>query len=149
MPAAASISRALKAEGFTELIRGGDVPVLASWPYVQLVTTRSWAKANEDTLVRFIRAWNEAIQITYDPARKDEVVKILAKELKLEEKFVQSAYQNWVVEQKIFSKDGKVSPQGLQTVINAMIDMGDLQAPGPKPADLYDPSFVEKALQAR
>ena len=137
----------LKAEGFTELVRGGiDVPGL-KWPYIHLVTTRSWAKANEDTLVRFLRGWLEGVQYVYDPAHKEEVIKILSTRLKVDEKFIRSAYQNWIVDQQVYSRDGKSSLASLQTAIDGVVELGDIPAPGPKPADLVDFSYVDKTQQ--
>ena len=44
---------------------------------------RDWAKANSDTLVRYIRANVEGLRWAFDPANKAETIQLLADRLKL------------------------------------------------------------------
>lgn len=65
-----------RAVGATDL--GSAVPALgANYQSVVLASTRSWASANKNTLVRFLKAYLQADAWLHDQANRNEAVKIL------------------------------------------------------------------------
>ncbi|MDA0159233.1 ABC transporter substrate-binding protein [Solirubrobacter ginsenosidimutans] len=126
----------LRAKGFKELIRAADVPGLANRPFNMIATTKSWAQENPQAVVNFEKAWLQSVQFMYDPANKDAVIAALAKELQTDPKVMTQAYQDWMVDQKVYSTSCDVPAPSLQAVIAANQASGNLSGTPPTPESL-------------
>lgn len=106
-----------------------------------------WAQAHKPALIGFMRAWIRATRWLYDPKNKDAAVAILARELKLEDRYARGAYEMYFEgEAETIAKDGKIDLVGLQELINAIVAQGDMPAPPPKPDKYLDLSYWTEAM---
>jgi len=82
--------------------------------------TRDWATKNPDTVRAFMRAQAEAIAWLYDPANKDEALKILMDVTKSDLEAAKQAYDLFLIKMKMFPKDGCVGVKGFQSLIGVL-----------------------------
>ncbi len=109
---------------------------------------KSWAKANEDLLVRYLQANIEGIRWALDPANKEEVVMLLADRLKLPPDIADASYKMGLDEKAGgFAKDLAFSMEGFKTVLSLRAEMeGQWGGTPPAPDKFLDMSFYQKAL---
>ena len=109
--------------------------------------SEKWAGAHQATVVSFLKGLDKAVQWLYNPANKEEAVKILAPALKSTN--TAAFEKSWDLyfggKGDIIPKNGEPNVNGTQVVIQAMADAGELKAPLPKPTDFIDLSYVQKA----
>lgn len=134
----------LKDKGMVELFRADSIPRLQDYPFISVLAMRSWVQAHEDAALRFGRATAEATQWIYDAKNRAEAVQILARSLKVSEKYAENTYRVWVEEIKAHPKDLRLSPAGLRKVLENMIILGDLKPPAPDLAQYVDFSLADK-----
>ena len=107
---------------------------------------RSWAKANEDTLVRYIQANIEGIRFALDPANKAAMTAILAERLKLPQDIAARSLQ-LVLDQKGFATDAKFDMVGFRNALKLRADMlGTWGGTPPAPEKYIDLSYYQRAL---
>lgn len=107
---------------------------------------RSWAQRNEEALARFHRAWARACQWLYDPANKDEAIRILAERLKTPEDLSRKTYEMYFEHAQALPKNGELNLAGVRTVVNIMAEMGNLPNPAPPIERYVDTSYLERAV---
>ena len=134
----------LKEKGMVELFRADSIPRLQDYPFISVLVMRSWVQAHEDAALRFGRATAEATQWIYDPKNRAEAIQILARSLKVNEKYAENTYRVWVEEIKVHPQDLRLSPAGLRKVLENMIALGDLKPPVPDLALYADFSLADK-----
>lgn len=135
----------LKDKGFRELARAVDAPAFQHYHTISVAAKRSWAKANEEKLVRFMMGWLETIRWVYDPRNKAEVVRTLAAKMNIEEKYALAAFTTFAEDLKIYPVDGGIDAEDVRGVMKTMAELGDITEPLPEPTRFYDLSYVEKA----
>ena len=107
---------------------------------------RSWAKANEDTLVRYIQANVEGIRFALNPANKAAMTAVLAERLKLPPDIAARSLQ-LVLDQKGFATDAKFDMEGFRNVLKLRADMlGTWGGTPPAPEKYLDLSYSQRAL---
>jgi ABC-type nitrate/sulfonate/bicarbonate transport system substrate-binding protein len=107
---------------------------------------RSWAKANEDTLVRYIQANIEGIRFALNPANKAAMTAVLAERLKLPPEIAARSLQ-LVLDQKGFATDAKLDMEGFRNVLKLRADMlGTWGGTPPAPERYLDLSYYQRAL---
>jgi ABC-type nitrate/sulfonate/bicarbonate transport system substrate-binding protein len=107
---------------------------------------RSWAKANEDTLVRYIQGNIEGIRFALNPANKTAMAGILAERLKLPPEIAARSLQ-LVLDQKGFAADAKFDMEGFRNVLKLRADMlGTWGGTPPAPEKYLDLSYYQRAL---
>lgn len=105
-----------------------------------------WAKANRPKLVAYMRAWIRAYRFLHDPANKAAVIKLLARESKIDERYARTMYDIYYGPNAVApGKDGKLDPLDYQVMIADMVDRGQLDPPPPSPDKFLDPSYWEEA----
>jgi NitT/TauT family transport system substrate-binding protein len=132
------------AEGYKRL----DVSTSSVTHYTWLAQAvrEDWAQANKATLIGFIRAWIKGTRWVYDPKNKEEAVSILARELKIEGRFAQIAYEMYFASKtETVARDGAIDLAGLQILIDAIAEQGDIGPPVPKAAKYIDMTYWEDA----
>ncbi len=134
----------LKEKGMVELFRADTIPRLQDYPFISVLAMRPWVQAHEDTALRFGRATAEATEWFYDPKNRAEAVQILARNLKVSEKYAENTYRVWVEELKAHPRDLRLSPAGLRKVLENMITLGDFKPPVPDLATFADFSLSDK-----
>lgn len=111
------------------------------------VVMRPWAKANADTLVRYIRANIEARRWLLDPANKAEVVKLLADRLRLTPEIAMRSYAVITDPTDGFAKDAKFDLEGFKNVLKLRAEIeGQWNGKAPEPDKYVDLSYYDKAI---
>ena len=135
------------AEGYKRL----DVSTSTVTHYTWLAhaVREDWARANKATLVGFIRAWIKGTRWVYDPKNKEAAIRILMRELKIEDRFARIAYELYFESKtETVAKDGKIDLVGLQNLIDAIAEQGDIGPPVPKAAKYIDNTYWDEALKS-
>ena len=133
-----------RAEGFA--ILGEGVSQLGEYQANVQIANRPWAKANEDTVVRYIRGMLAAIDWIYDPANKAEAVKILAANAKIPESAAGPSIEGVTKGQAAIARKGEMNMAGLRNVIALREKYGQPQKKMGPPEKYYDPTWYNKAL---
>ena len=113
--------------------------VLPNYPGGVFAVTRQWASENHQTLVNFLRLWNDALRWCHDDKNQSAAIKMIAAEEKIDEagaarKLAQSP------------RDGWLNLAGLQTVLDLRVQFG-LTPPMGRELDRYcNASFYKEAL---
>ena len=138
--------RMIDEEGFKRL--DVSTSVVTHYAWLSQAVRQDWARANKSKLVAFIRCWIKGTRWLYDPNNKEAAIRILSKELKIEERFAQIAYDTYFASKTVtVAKDGEIDLVGLQEIINAIADQGDIAPPIPKAHKYIDLSYWEEAYQ--
>ena len=107
---------------------------------------RSWAKANEDTLVRYIQANIEGIRFALDPANTRTMSAIVSEQLKLSPDMAMRSMR-FALEKKGFATDAKFDMDGFRNALKLRADMLGTWGGTPPPPDKYlDLSYYQRAL---
>jgi len=133
-----------EARGFNTVARVRDV----LGPYLGLVACvkQSWAEANRDLLVRFIRAYAKGIEAMYDPKNRPIVEAILiAHVFGMTPELAAKAYDIYVNERTGFFRKPVFDPEGAKTVLALRSKYGVPQKTLTDAARYYDTSYLEAA----
>ena len=109
-------------------------------------TRRAWANANEELLVRFIRAMIRATDWVMQPKNKDEAIKILLPENKNNKARAEEMYEENTSPQFGFTPRSRIDFEGIRTIIELRGTAGLMKPPVPKPEKYIDERFYNKAL---
>jgi NitT/TauT family transport system substrate-binding protein len=111
--------------GFTNL--GFTLDVLPDMPFAGMAVNREWAAANTDALKRFLDAYTKGVAFFDDPKNHDDVVKIQMDVSHIGKDDVEKAYA-FLHDKNLFEPTGKVSKRKVDSVIDALRELGDLPA---------------------
>jgi ABC-type nitrate/sulfonate/bicarbonate transport system substrate-binding protein len=131
----------LFAEGFKSLGSTSDY-----FPHYQgsvTATKRSWAAKNQDTLVRYIRAYVAASDWLFDPKNREEAIEILLNRVKIDRAQANGTYEG-SLKQALIPK-AAVNLDGLRQVIEVLGEIGQVKPPLPSPEKYVDLSYYNKA----
>ncbi len=136
------------AQGYRRLALSTEV--LQEYQYNSWVVRRDWAQNNEDTLVRWLRAYARASRWLNDPANREEAIAIGAERTKADVDIVRQTY-DLLLQQlagRVFPADPVVSLPGLRVALEDMVAVGDLPPPPPPPEKYVDGRYLERAKQS-
>jgi len=108
-------------------------------------TLRPWAKANSDTLVKYLQAYIEGVRFALDPANKAAATEMLARRLELAPDIAAAVYDVVTDKQEGFAQDGRFDLEGFKNVLRLRA-----QSEGGTPAapERYlDLSYYQQALK--
>lgn len=131
-------------EGFSML--GEIVSEIGPYQANVQIANRPWAKANEDTVVRYIRAMLSAIDWIYDPANRDEAVKILAVNAKIPEAAAAPSINGVTRGQSAIDRKGAINIEGVRNVIALREKYGEPKKKMGAPEKYYDATWYNRAL---
>jgi ABC-type nitrate/sulfonate/bicarbonate transport system substrate-binding protein len=135
-----------QAAGLKKLATATDVigPYLSTTGFV----LRSWAKANNDTLVKYLQAYIESVRWALNPANKAETIGLLAAGLKLPQDMAEKSYAVAVDPKNGMTPDAKMDMAGFKNVLKLRAELhGDWGGTPPSPDKYLDLSFYDKALK--
>ncbi|HEX9145336.1 MAG TPA: ABC transporter substrate-binding protein [Candidatus Binatia bacterium] len=112
--------------------------VLPDYPGGVYALTRTWAEANRKLVRRFLQAWNQALSWAHDEKNREEVIKLLAREEKSDEK---SAARKLAQ----LPPSGRLQLPGLQCVLDLRVMFGLTPLVGKDLVKYYDESFYREA----
>jgi ABC-type nitrate/sulfonate/bicarbonate transport system substrate-binding protein len=105
-----------------------------------------WAKANKPLLLSYMRAWIKASRWSRDPANADAVVRILARDIKMEDRYARYMYDTYLGPQGLpATKDGAFDRLGYEALLKDMAEAGQIGPPVPSPDKFLDASYWEQA----
>ncbi len=115
--------------------------VLPDYPGGVLAVARPWAGAHRDVLTKFLRVWNQALRWAHDDGNRDEAIKLIAVEEKLDDKgAVRKLAQ--------LPASGELNLAGLQSVLDLRVQFGLTPPMGKDLAKYYDEMFYRNAYAA-
>ena len=108
---------------------------------------RSWARANEDTLVKYLQAYIEGVRWSLDPANKAQAIGLLTERLKLAEDVAAQAYAIATDPAEGFAKDATLDLEGFRNVLKLRAThLGTWGGVAPAPEKYIDLSYYQKAF---
>jgi ABC-type nitrate/sulfonate/bicarbonate transport system substrate-binding protein len=128
--------------GFRKLGGVYDVSVV---PSVVLAVTRTWAGANEKTLVGFLRAVYKAQDWLNNTKNKKEAVDLMVDLSKAHRPSVERTYDKYVSELKVYNR-GAITADVIKKTLEDMAEIGAISKPIPDPNKLLDLKYRQKAL---
>jgi ABC-type nitrate/sulfonate/bicarbonate transport system substrate-binding protein len=109
-------------------------------------TRRQWANANEELVVRFIRAMIRATDWVLEAKNKEEVIKMLLPENKNNKARAGEMYEENTSSRFGFTPRSRIDVEGIRTIIELRETAGLMKPPVPKPEKYIDERFYKKAL---
>jgi ABC-type nitrate/sulfonate/bicarbonate transport system substrate-binding protein len=135
-------------QGYRRL--GLSTEAVSAFQFQLLAVKRSWAAANKDTLVRFVRAIASSFRFIRDPANRAEVIKtMVAVTGSTEDIAGQTLSLYFEPDRGVMPKQAEFSIAGLAQVIAFMGDGGMLAQPLPPPERFVDPQYLKVADWSR
>src|SRR5262249_3347747 len=108
-------------------------------------TRRSWAAENPGKLVAYIRGYREGLAWLFDPAKKQEAIAVLRKNLpQFSENLAEQSY-GVLVNPKGFAVDGALSIEAVRRVLMLRSQYGEPKRVLTDPLIYYDPQYYEAA----
>ncbi|HZR97984.1 MAG TPA: ABC transporter substrate-binding protein [Chloroflexota bacterium] len=136
---------AAERQGFRDI--GRSTEVVPAFEFTGYTSRPNWLRSHEDTVARFIRAYQVGQQWLYDPANKDRAIQVLTDQTRIAPEDARATYELYVEQARSFPPGGRINPAGVQAVLDALVDLGQLTAPTPPPSKYVDPSYVERYSQ--
>jgi ABC-type nitrate/sulfonate/bicarbonate transport system substrate-binding protein len=134
-----------EARGFHRLANATDV--LGRYQGLVGGARKSWADANRQAVIGYIRAFSEAVDWLYDPRNKDEAIAVFLKNLpQANAQAAETAYRILLSPTDGFQKRAQIDLDGVRTVLALRSKYGRPQKALDDPAKYYDPSFYQAAF---
>lgn len=107
----------------------------------------SWAEANRESLIAFIRAYVKAVDWLYDPANKTEALAIFSKNLpNVPKEGVEAAYRILLDPKEGFERKAAIDMQGVERVIELRAKWAEPKKALGGPMKYYDPRYYDAAV---
>jgi ABC-type nitrate/sulfonate/bicarbonate transport system substrate-binding protein len=126
--------------GYRVLGRSSDH--LPHYPGPQGGTTRRWAAAHEDELVRFIRAYVAATRWALAPENREEALAVHMAAAGVSREMAEDDYA-------VVQPDATINIAGIQTILDLRVALGFLPEPVPPAEQFYDVRYWEAATGQR
>ncbi len=131
-------------QGYRRLGISNDA--VPNFQFIVSAVRRSWAEANKDALVRYIRGLAGAFRFMRDPAHREEVVKIIQDTTGSSEEIARETLKLYFEPDRgVFPKQGELDLKGLSQVIQFMAETGDLRPPLPSSERFVDVQYLRAA----
>jgi ABC-type nitrate/sulfonate/bicarbonate transport system substrate-binding protein len=131
-------------EGYRLL--GLSTDAVPEFLYTVTAARRSWAAANKDAIVRYIRALAYSFKFIRDPTNRKSVVKIIVETTGSSEVIAaQTLALYFEPERKVLPRQGELNLNGLTQVIAFMGEAGTIKAPLPAARRFVDLQYLEAA----
>jgi len=135
-----------EAKGFNRL--GNATDVLGHYQGLVGGARKSWADANRDAVIGFIRAFSQAVDWLYDPKNKDEAIAIFRKNLpNVPEQGANAAYGVLLAPSGGFQKNAQIDMEGVRTVLRLRSKYAEPKKTLSDPVKYYDESFYRAAMR--
>jgi ABC-type nitrate/sulfonate/bicarbonate transport system substrate-binding protein len=114
--------------------------------YTVTAARRSWAQANKEAMVRYVRALAGAFTFIRDGANRDRVVRTVMQSTNSSEKIAQQTLALFFEpERGVLPKQGEIDLDGLARVIAMLGEAGALKPPLPMPERFVDLQYLRAA----
>lgn len=115
--------------------------VLPDYPGGVFAVDRKWSRENRRLLVAFLRIWSNALRWCQDGANRNDALKMVAAEEKLDETGAARKLAQ-------LPPSGKLNLSGLQSVLDLRVQFHLTPAMGKDLAKYYDESFYQEATNS-
>jgi ABC-type nitrate/sulfonate/bicarbonate transport system substrate-binding protein len=133
-------------KGFHRLANASDV--LGRYQGLVGGARKSWAAQNRDAVIGYIRGFSDAVDWLYDPANRDEAIAIFRKNLpNATPQAALVAFGILLNPVEGFQKKAKIDLEGVKTVLALRTKYAKPHKTLKDPAQYYDPSFYDAAMQ--
>jgi len=125
---------------------GLSTDAVPDYLYTVTAARRSWAAANKDTLVRYVRALSSAFRFIRDPARRDDVLKTIVETTGFAEanaKLTLALY--FEPERAVMPRLGEINLTGMQQAIAMLGESGVIKPPLPGAERFVDLQYLQAA----
>jgi len=122
----------------------GDITgYVPDWQFVSVNVNGEWARANHQTLTRFLRVLLEATEWVH--THRDEAVEIAVRELPARQDHAQRAWDYYIGTDAL-TRDMSINRKGLEMVLATQRQAGLLSAEAPQRLDAYvDDTWLDAA----
>ena len=135
-----------RAYGLKSMGRASDL--LGAYQATGTFVQRSWAKANADTLERYIAGFIEGVRWSVDPANKQTAVKLLSERLKVTPDVAARTWELMSDPKFGLARDGRFDMQGFRNVLALRAEIeGSWGGKAPPPERYIDLTYYDKALK--
>jgi ABC-type nitrate/sulfonate/bicarbonate transport system substrate-binding protein len=128
--------------GFNEIARLHDY--IPNLQFHTFIVDSRWAESNRQLTVRYLKAMVRAMQWAH--AHKEEAAQLVTKHTGIPLKYTRVTVEEYL-SQGIISRDGSVSREGFQRLIDLMGERLFTQRPYPAPDKYLDMSYLRGAQQ--
>jgi ABC-type nitrate/sulfonate/bicarbonate transport system substrate-binding protein len=132
------------AQGFRRL--GVSSEAVSAFQFEVIAAKRSWAQANTDKVVRFVRALAAAFRFIRDPAHRDEVAKSIVELTGSTDAVARETLKLYFEPDRgVLPKQAEIDMNGLSKVIAFMGEGGAIKPPLPAPERFVDLQYLQAA----
>jgi ABC-type nitrate/sulfonate/bicarbonate transport system substrate-binding protein len=135
-----------EARGYTRLADASSM--LGAYQGLVGGARKSWADANRDTVIGYIRAFSDAVDWLYESGNEKEAVAILRKNIPtMNEQAGHTAYGVLLHPRDGFQRKARIDLEGVRTVLELRSKYGQPQKTLTDPRRYYDESFYQAAMR--
>jgi ABC-type nitrate/sulfonate/bicarbonate transport system substrate-binding protein len=109
-------------------------------PVVSFAVQRSWARNNGETLVRFLSATAKASRWLFDTNNRDQAVRILQRNAKVDAEIALKNYDLWFGPQAMMARDLALPASGIQAYLDLRGSKADV-------SKYLDMTYAKRALE--
>jgi len=125
---------------------GSTAQLFGPYQATGIFVMRKWASANTSALERYLTAYIEGCRAAQDPAQRDLVLQVLARELKLDRRTAELTYKELSTPGSGLSKECALDMQGFRNVLALRAEIeGQWGGKPPDPGKFLDLTFYERA----
>ncbi len=124
---------------------GRTVDMLGPYQAGGAFVLRSWAKANPETLERYLAGYIESLRWVLDKSHRDEAIELLMSKRNLSRSLATRSYDLMIEPGFGFNPDAKLSSEGFDNVLKLRQEVEG--GPAPDPAKYLDLSYYRNALK--
>jgi ABC-type nitrate/sulfonate/bicarbonate transport system substrate-binding protein len=122
---------------------GLSTDAVPEYLYTVTAARRSWAAANKETVVRYIRALSSAFKFIRDPAKRADVLKTIVETTGFAEANAQLTLALYLEpDRAVLPKLGEINLKGMEQAIALMGESGTIKAPLPAPEQFVDLQYL-------
>jgi NitT/TauT family transport system substrate-binding protein len=114
--------------GFKPLAQISDV--VKDLPFAGMAANTKWAAGNQATIKKVLSVYDRSVAWFYDPANREKAVEIMVNVSKGNREDVEKAY-DFLQKGRFYVGTSAISRSKLNNVVNALVQMGDLEKPIP------------------
>jgi ABC-type nitrate/sulfonate/bicarbonate transport system substrate-binding protein len=133
---------AAERQGYRDV--GRSTEVVPAFEFTGYTARPDWLRSNEETAGRFVRAYQAGVRWLYEPANQERAIQVLIDETKMAGEDARATYALYIEQQHAYPTGGRINLPGVQAVLDALVDLGQLSAPTPPPNKYVDPTYVER-----
>ena len=125
---------------------GLSTEAVPEYLYTVTAARRSWADANKEAIVRYVRALSSAFRFIRDPAKRDQLIRTIVDTTGFAEanaKLTLTLY--FEPDRRVLPKLGEININGMEQAIALMGEGGILKAPLPRAERFVDLQYLQAA----